>query len=122
MSTHQHAPGIWCDECPDALTKRLEVLLHEHEATRGSHGCRCGWTNPLDGTPHAHVAHVAAAVRDLLASAVETTRDRLWQVVEDHLCDCGNFDGHPGDCACVPLMLPFERAARLTPTGREETT
>lgn len=59
---HDHAPGIWCNECPDANEKRIERVLadHQRELWSEDRDCRCGWRNPMNGTGNAHRKHVAA--------------------------------------------------------------
>jgi hypothetical protein len=66
---HNHANGLFCDDCPDALRRNLKRLLalHQWAPIDSTDDCMCGWVMPFEETDQ-HAAHVADVI------AAELTR------------------------------------------------
>jgi len=83
----------------------LSALRRDRETKAGYWlACTCGfeWTpiEPFDQHRH-HLADILAARdRRVRAEAWDEAIDALI----DEVCDCGNFHGHPGDCASTRVI------------------
>lgn len=74
IAKHEHATGVWCDECPDADLKRAERVLEDHAFTDDHNRCKCGWSPTYTGIPFEHRKHLAAEVAASIAKHEQDVR------------------------------------------------
>ena len=69
-AVHQHADGLFCDECPGALRQNIKRILAMHRWGTAFSGqttdCSCGWMMPYTET-HQHLGHLADVLAKELA-------------------------------------------------------
>jgi hypothetical protein len=65
---HDHAQGLYCDDCPDALRQNIKRVLVQHRWVSLPDplaDCTCGWVMPYSEA-HQHEGHQADELAKVL--------------------------------------------------------